>query len=1349
MKRFWIACLLLLLPLLGQAQTFRTLSVEEGLSSRRVFGIQKGHKGYIWLLTHDGIDRFDGKEVKHYQLFDGQSVVSNMMEMSRLERDSRGGIWEVSQRGTLYHYRPEHDRFELMLSLTGSSPVTCGCIDANDQIWICSTTTITRYDITTQRTSSYANPLHEAITELTAYTDSLLFAGTESGVKLIHWNGEQLREEPIHAAPPTLLQVNELYYHEPDHKLYIGTYQRGLYCYDVKHQSFSHISQELIDVSINRICPWDDHTLFIATDGAGVYRMDTHENQCTPFLKADYQSPNAMNGNNILDLYIDESQRLWMANYPIGVTICDLRQPPYDWLKHAIGNSQSLVNDQVNNLMEDSDGDLWMATNNGVSLYNRKQRTWRTFLSEGSGERTPGMKSHTFLSLCEVRPGLVWVGGYSSGLYQIHKQTGQIINFTPSSFSGQDIRPDKYIRAMLKDRDGLIWSGGLYNLKVVDITQHSVQLYPELSGITALVEHDAERLWVGTSHGLYLLHKQSHQVQEIELPITSCSIYSLCQSPDGRLFIGTNCAGLFIYTPSTGEIDHYHKDNCALISNSIYTLICNGGEQLLMTTEGAVTFFNPDNDHFTNWTREQGLSTDHFNASSGLLTRDGYFVLGSTEGVLLFNKQRPLPPVAPSKLVLSDLAIFYQQMSGGEKGSPLTDELDLTSTLYLKHNQNFFSIKVSSINYDAPSQVLYTWRLEGFYDHWTQPDEDGRIRITNLSPGQYTLRIRAISNEDRHVILEERRLEIIVAPPFWSTSWAYALYLLLSATLIGLSLRYAYLRKQRRISKEKIQFFINTAHDIRTPLTLIKAPLEELQEKEPLSEEGQRRMQTALRNVNALLHLATNLIRFERIDTYSERLHVERCDLKGYLNETLEVFRPFAESHQLQLTLTTPTEPLHVWMDREKMDSILKNLLSNALKYTPDGGRVEVNCRNTEKEWVITVKDSGIGIPAAELKKIFRTQYRASNAINAKVTGSGIGLLMVKKLVKLHKGKLQLNSKEGTGTTVQLTFPLSAKAYSKALLKGETSSTYPSNEAIQPLPPLGTRQTAVAGGMPTLQEQSPQQPADAPLLLIAEDNDELRQYLAETLGSSYRVIACANGTDALQQAQEQQPQLIISDIMMPGLRGDALCKQLKGDLNTSHIPVVLLTALANEQEMINGLQCGADDYLTKPFHLGVLMAKIESILANRERIKRWLTSVEDSHALPTDSSSTTAIAQSIGPLDEQFITNVRSYVEQHMADTDFNVDNLCSQLCMSRTSVYNKIKALTDESPADYMRLIRLQQAARLLREQHYTVSEIAERTGFNDAKYFREVFKKYYHLSPSQYAQEQINNEKNTQEIQ
>lgn len=1339
MKKILTSLLLLFLALTGQAQTFRYLSVEEGLSSRRVFSIQKDTKGYIWLLTHDGIDRYDGKEVKHYQLFDGQHVVSNAMEMSRLERDSQGGIWEVSQRGTLFRYCPDSDRFKLMFSLGNVSPITCGCFDANNRIWLCSRSTIFRFDIATSRVTSYVNPLQEEITHLAAYTDSTFFAGTESGVKLLRWQGEQLLKVSIEAEPPTLLQVNELYYHQPADKLYIGTYQRGLYCYDLNNRQWSHIEKELVDISINRIRAWDDHTLFIATDGVGVYRLDTRDNRCTPFLKADYQSPNAMNGNNILDLYIDESQRLWLANYPIGVTICDLRQAPFTWLRHAIGNDQSLTNDQVNSLIEDSDGDLWMATNNGISLYNRKRQTWRTFLSEGAEKAQPGVNSHTFLSLCEVTPGVVWVGGYSSGLFEIHKQTGEVSNFTPSSFSGLDIRPDKYIRTILKDREGIIWSGGLYNLKAVDRERHSIQLYPELSGITILIEHDEESLWVGTTHGLYLLNKRSHQIQEIKLPVASCSIYSLCQSPDGQLFIGTNCAGLLIYTPSTGEMVHYHTDNCALISNSIYTLICNDGQQLLLATEGAVTLFDPSTRRFTNWTREQGLSTDHFNASSGILTRDGTYVLGGTEGLLLFDHKRSLPPSSPSKLVISDLEIFYQHVNGGEANSPLTHELDLTPTLRLKHDQNFFSLKVSSINYDAPSQVLYSWRLEGFYNQWTQPDGNGRIRITNLIPGRYTLRIRAISNEDRSVVLEERSLEIILEPPFWLTPWAYALYLLLGMTLIGLGLRYAYLRKQRKISREKIQFFINTAHDIRTPLTLIKAPLEELQAEEPLSEAGQRRMQTALRNVNALLHLATNLIRFERVDAYSEKLRVSSYPLCNYLTDTLEIFRPFAESHHQHLTLDCPTAQCNVWIDKEKMDSILKNLLSNALKYTPEGGRIEVVCTATEKQWMVTITDTGIGIPAAEQRKLFRTHFRASNAINAKVTGSGIGLLMVKKLVKLHKGKLQLNSREGEGTTVQLTFPLSKQAYGKAIQTTTTGTVTDSSEIQQSTPiATGSHLQDTPHSMHHDQEE-------IPLLLIAEDNDELRNYLTETLGKSYRITSCADGNEALQQIKEKLPQLIISDIMMPELRGDALCRRIKNDLNISHIPIILLTALADEQEMISGLACGADDYLTKPFHLGVLKAKIASVLANRERLKQWYTSEERSVPSQTDKPPTNAPS----PLDEKFITTVRSYTVEHMADADFNTDRLCSLLCMSRTSVYNKLKALTGESPADYVRLIRLQEAARLLREQRHTITEIAELTGFNDAKYFREVFKRYYHSSPSHYAQTHINNETKTQEKQ
>ena len=368
------------------------------------------------------------------------------------------------------------------------------------------------------------------------------------------------------------------------------------------------------------------------------------------------------------------------------------------------------------------------------------------------------------------------------------------------------------------------------------------------------------------------------------------------------------------------------------------------------------------------------------------------------------------------QMIFSDLRVFYQTVYPGDEGSPLEVDIDETKVLKLKYNQNIFSLRISSINYDYPSLILYSWKLEGFYDGWSRPEKDCLIRFTNLNPGKYTLRVRAISSEDRRIVLEERDMDIMIEQPIWLSIWALLLYALVIAAIVTITLRVIILRKQRKTSDEKIRFFINTAHDIRTPLTLIKAPLEELSEKEDLTPGGRSNMNTAIRNVNALLRLTTNLINFERADTYSSALYVSEYELSTYMEEMINAFRAYADVKRVSLTYESNFRYMNVWLDKDKMDSILKNLISNALKYTPEGGSVHIFTAETEDNWSVEVKDTGIGIPASEQKKLFRMHFRGSNAINSKVTGSGIGLLLVWKLVRLHKGKINFSSTEGKGS---------------------------------------------------------------------------------------------------------------------------------------------------------------------------------------------------------------------------------------------------------------------------------------------------------------------------------------------
>ena len=597
---------------------------------------------------------------------------------------------------------------------------------------------------------------------------------------------------------------------------------------------------------------------------------------------------------------------------------------------------------------------------------------------------------------------------------------------------------------------------------------------------------------------------------------------------------------------------------------------------------------------------------------------------------------------------------------------------------------------------------------------WTRPSQDNRIVVRNLPPGSYTLQIRTVSNEEKYKTYETRSIQIIITPPVWASMWAMVGYAILVVLIMIIIFRVIMLHKQKKISDEKTRFFINTAHDIRTPLTLIKAPLEEVVENHMVAEKALPHMNMALKNVNTLLQLTTNLINFERIDVYSSTLYVSEYELNSYMNDVCATFRKYAEMKRVRFVYESNFDYLNVWFDSDKMGSILKNILSNALKYTPENGSVCICACEEGNTWSIEVKDTGIGIPSSEQKKLFRNCFRGSNVVNLKVTGSGIGLMLVYKLVKLHKGKIHIQSVEHQGTCVQITFPKGNTHLHKA-------------KFISPKTPNERMDAVVLGGtsdLPVL--EAPQIKTSLQRILVVEDNDDLRNYLVDMLMAGYNIQSCSNGKDALVIIKEFNPDLVISDIMMPEMSGDELCSAIKTSVEMSHIPVILLTALGDEKNILGGLEIGADAYITKPFSVGILKVTIKNILANRELLRQVYNSIENKEKhLPVNCTNT---------LDWKFIASVKECIEKNMGDLDFGVDVLSNQHHMSRTSFYNKLKALTGYAPADYIRMIRLQRAAQLLKQKEYTITEIAEIVGFSDAKYFREVFKKYYNVSPSKF---------------
>ena len=1312
----YIIYILLFFPIWVTAQTYKYIGIEEGLSNRRIFSIQKDAEGYMWFLTNEGMDRYNGKDIKHYRLNKDDNSLESPIHLGWIYTNPHIGTWVIGKQGRVFQYERKYDDFKLVYKLPNSlETISYGYMDRNNNIWLCRKHSILLYNTENAQILQFTNILHSNITAIEQVDDHHFFISTETGVRYLKLENGILKIIPAETLDYFHVQVNELYYHQASKRLLIGSFERGLFVYDMNNREIIKPEVDLSDVSITCMAPLDESQLLISTEGMGVYKININTCQMEQYIVANYQSYNEMNGNNINNVFVDEEKRIWLSNYPTGITVIDYRYENYHWMKHSMGNKQSLINDQVHAVIEDSDGDLWFGTSNGISLYHSSTGQWHSFLS--SFDRQLKDKNHIFITLCEVSPGIIWAGGYTSGIYKINKHKLSVEYFSPYLLTSVNMRPDKYIRDMIKDSKGNIWSGGYYNLKCFDLETNEVRLYPGVSSVTSIVEHDKDHMWIGTASGLYLLDRNSGKYQYAGSELEGVYINSLYQANDGLLYIGTNGAGVFVYNIQKQSFEHYYTDNSALVSNRIFTILPEVDGRIMMSTENGITCFFVKEKHFHNWTRGEGLLPAYFNAAAGTVRKNKNFVFGSTDGAIELPMNVKFPDYKFSRLVFSDFHLSYQPVYPGVKDSPLQKSIDETDVLELAYDENTFSFEVSTINYDSPGNALYSWKLEGFYEKWTQPGANNLIRFTNLPPGRYILHVRAISREEHDIVFQERAMKIIITQPFWSSWWAILCYILLVIGGFYFVLRVINLRKQKNISDEKTQFFINTAHDIRTPLTLIKAPLEELLEEETLTDNGITRTNIALRNVEVLLRLVSNLINFERTDVYSSKMSVSEYELNSYMNEIYDTFSSYAAIKRIEYTYESTFSYMNVSFDKEKMDSILKNIISNSLKYTPENGKVSISVSDTNDSWKVIIKDTGIGIPASEQSKLFKLHFRASNAINSKVTGSGIGLMLVGKLVSLHGGKISVDSVEHQGTTIKIVFPKKNKTSQS--ISDEASSKFEALAPVLPAPNVPAKTTATIDD-PNLRR-----------ILVVEDNDELRSYLVSSLSSIYNVQACANGKEALIIIKEYWPELVLSDIMMPEMRGDELCVAIKSDIEISHIPVLLLTALGEENNILDGLSIGADEYLIKPFSVKILRANIANLLANRELLRMRYANLD------IEAKSMVPSANGTNSLDWKFISNVKKIVDENINNPEFSVNMLCESSGMSRTSFYCKLKALTGQSPTEFIRVMRLKRATELLKEGEYAINEISDMVGFSETKYFREVFKKYYKMSPSRYAKE------------
>lgn len=1315
-----ITCLLLSFFLPLQAQIFEYIDMDNGLSSRRVLSIQQDKQNYIWILTHKGLDRYNGKQFKHYQLHRCNNPLSFYPNLNFLYTDKDNTIWEVGKDGFVFRYDEQRDSFQLAFDLRATfpalkkAPISSVYMDSEANIWFCTNQSQYIYNYHQSKNYQLSPVISDKIICITQAEKNKYYLASEHLLYEVQLKGEQLTEIKKIQLPNVHL-IDHIYYHSPTKQLIINTLLDKLFIYDIEEEQLESMGNSMKDIGVNKIIPSkkEKDVLLIATDGDGIYKLDLKQLTLNHFLKEDTRKPNKMNGSIIKDIYMDSANRIWNVIYPTGITIYTEKYPAYEWFMHSANYTNSLANNCINGVMEDSEGDSWYATSNGICYFDVSENKWINFSPSHSpnGERSD---NHIFTSLCESSPGIILAGGYMSGIYKIDKRTKEVTFFQQQNIQ-QGEGPDKYIRSIYRDNERLIWIGGFYRLKSYSLTTKEVCEYNIGYPITCITQKDEHSLWIGTINGVFVFDKLKKQAIPLDTEFDIQCINMIYNDPSGNYtYFGTYGDGLFIFEKKTGKVTRYYDENCGLISNNIYSIVPDRNGNLYLGTENGLSFFDIKANKFINWTKEQGLLAASFNPNAAIHSRDGYMIFGSNEGVIVLPDSIQLPETFSSHMIFSDLSIMYRTVHPGEKNSPLTQALDKTSCIELDYDQNTFSMNVSSINFDNPSNIMYSWKLEGFYDRWSPPSSDNLIKYTNLSPGNYTLRVRAILM-DNHQILEEREIQILIGRPIWMTFWTFLLYALI---IIGISyaiIRYQMIRRDKQISQAKINFFMQTAHDIRTPLTLIKAPLGEILKNEQLTEQGTTNLNLAIQSTDNLSELANNLMDFQKEELYSSKISVVRYELNQYIQNYMQQFKAYAEQKGIDFQYKSSFTSLEVWIDQNKIDSILQNLLSNALKYTPKGGSVTIETDHNKNRWILTIKDTGIGIPKEDQKKLFKFLFRGKNATNQLITGSGVGMLLTYRLIKNHEGKISFSSTENVGTTFQLSFPIQSEHYQYR------------NEGVDQNLRTVLLQDGIVAPMPEAEQTQITAHPDSPRIMIVEDNASLRLFLMKSLSDIYQVDGAENGQEAIDKIKVQQPDLIISDVMMSVMDGETMCRTLKSDIETSHIPIILLTALGDKKDILRGLETKADMYITKPFDLMVLRANISNILENREIIRKKLQ-----QASVNIESKTEDIPMPTN-LDNEFMQKVTVLVKENLGK-DLTVDTLCAGMNMSRTSFYNKIKALTGMAPNDFIRNIRMQEAAALLKSQRYTVAEVADMMGFADPKYFTDTFKKFYGVPPSIY---------------
>lgn len=1327
-------------------------STEQGLSNNTIHSILQDNNGFIWIATEEGLNKFDGKNFTQFAINKGRySLSHNRTQTMLLAPD--GNIWAGTSDGLNIYDNKSDSIIKVRdntspLKLIYNDITTLAAGVEKSRTWIGTYGNgVNYYDwdkrqfyaLSLPKLPGISAPLN--VMSILEDDNKRLWIGTQSN-GLYRYDQSEKKIE-FYDLPESGRYIRSIY-QDSFRRIWIGT-SKGCYIYNETSNHLDLISypEGLIANSIGVIKEDRNGKIWIGTE---MFLMNFSVRSFSLDEKFAYQviehgeSTSRLSCPSINCMFADQDNNIWVGTAWGGVNMLKGTPPKFRLLKYEPGIATTLPNSPLTAICPDNKGNLIIATMGTGQIGLCKMNLQNGDVRELEVDKK--LSGYVYQSVLVDSQGNLWIGTYNKGLLKVDQNGSGYKQFLSDTKNANSL-PGNDIRTIYEGKDRTIWIGTSNGLAKYDLKSQSISRINLVNNTTIAIRSIDEAadgiLWLGTyGAGVITYNYKTQSVNANPTNLSTHVISDILINGDS-IWLATYGEGLFLYDQKNKKGSVYTETE-RLSSNYVYSLTRDNAGKIWIGTSKGISRVDPKTKEIENFSSVDGIQNREFSERSAVSLPNGLMAFAGFGGLNLFNplnvtKNDKCPPVIFTKLL-----VFNELITPSEdkhKYSPLKENITRADKIELKYNQSVFTIEFMGINYNANQKIQYAYFLEGSDKKWNQLGYQNSVTFRNLQPGEYIFKVKASSPDAVWSDTNIASIMLVIRPPFWATIWAYFIYFILLGTVLyfvwlflkiriqaanRLKIERAKREKEEELHQEKLQFFTNISHEFRTPLTLIIGPLEKMQFEEQ-NEEKKSNFKLMIRNANRLLSMVNQLLDFRKAERGQMKLKIQNSDIVLCINDILVSFEDLKKQKNIQLEFSHQEDVLLAWFDAEFLNKSLTNLLSNAFKFTPDGGRISVSTLVTKdvlgnKELVISITDNGKGIHQNDIHSIFDRFYQGKEQSNLQ-QGSGIGLHLVKNLIELHHGTVEVESTPNLKTTFRITLPIEKSAYLKDEFMDET-------EILQ-------RQASIDPDIENTKKPDEISVSDhakkenRKRILVVEDNADIRSYIRSILGTNYEIEEAENGAIGLEIVALQDFDLIISDLMMPEMDGMEMCRRLKSSFETSHIPIILLTAKSDMENRIEGLSLGADSYITKPFHPEHLSIRVTKLIELRDILKERYSrkiSLGEMHQPEIKSDSP----------DEVFMQKTISIILNKMTESEFNGDGLSSELCISRMGLHRKIKAFTGQSTGELIRNIRLKKASELLSVHGKNISEVCYEVGFNSPSYFTTCFTEAYKMTPTDY---------------